>query len=57
MVEASLGPWTGCQGAQRLLALVDQSGLGQLSARGHATVGGVDEEGAPTRQRLDGRAR
>ena len=46
MVEASLGPWIGCQGAQRLLALVDQSGLGQLSARGHATVRGVDEEGA-----------
>ena len=31
-------------GAQRLLVLVDQSGFGQLSARGHATVGGVDEE-------------
>ncbi len=44
MVEASLGPWIGCHGFTGWLELVDQPGLGELSARGHPTVLGVDEE-------------
>ena len=44
MVEASSGPWIGCQGATGTLELVDQPGLGQLSASRHPSVLRVDEE-------------
>ena len=44
IVEASLGPWIGCQGVTGLLVLVHEPGLGELSARGHPPVLRVDEE-------------
>ena len=44
IVEASSGPWIGCQGRSRLFELVDQPGLGQLTARRHPSVLRVDEE-------------
>ena len=44
IVEASLGPWIGCQGATGLLVLVREPGLDQLSARRHPSVLRVDEE-------------
>ena len=44
IVEASLGPWIGCQGCTGFSSASDQTGLGELSAGGHATVLSVDEE-------------
>ena len=44
MVEASLGPWIGCQGLTRLVEVVDEAGLRELSAGRHPTVLRVDEE-------------
>ena len=46
MVDASLGPWIGCQGAAGLARRRPPAGIGQLIARGHPPVLGVDEERA-----------
>ena len=43
IVEASLGPWIGCQG-DGLVLLVREPGLDELNPRRHPPVLRVDEE-------------